>query len=91
MSIQEIPDPSPAGARPPMLAGLAHAVAQVLGGAAAAAGLYLLAGLAWTLVAGGLAVLVGSLVLEYLATRPPAPPPLTGEDVMRMATRGGDR
>lgn len=42
---------------------------QVGGGGAAAAGLYLLAGLAWALLAGGLAVAAVAIAVEWRGGR----------------------
>lgn len=59
------------------LAGVALPVVQVLAAVAAVAGLYLLTGLAWTLLAVGLLVLAATTVAELLPLlRRPGPPPV---------------
>ncbi len=51
-----------------------HGIVQVLGAAAVVAGVYLLCGLAWALLAGGVALTGTSVLVEYLSRpRPPAP------------------
>jgi hypothetical protein len=47
---------------------------QLAGGVAALAGLYLLVGLAWTLLVGGAVALAGFTLLEMLAAPRPAEP-----------------
>lgn len=47
-----------------IVAGFAPTAAQFAGGGAATAGLYLLAGLGWTLLAAGLAVAAVSVLAE---------------------------
>jgi hypothetical protein len=84
MSTAETPDSTPATARPPNVAGVVHGLVQLAGLTVLVVGLVVLVGWAATCVIVGPIVLVGSLVLEYLATRPPRP--LGGPTVP-----GGDR
>jgi len=77
------PSPQPADERPPTSAGWAGTLVQLVALAALVAGVHLLAGLGWALVIGGTLVLVGSVLVEYLATRPPRPAPAPAP--------GGDR
>jgi len=72
MAIQT-PDPHPAAAGPPTAAGWAHGLVQLAGLVALVVGLVVLVGWPLTLVIVGPIVGVGSVVLEYLATRPPRP------------------
>lgn len=77
------PDPQSVAARPPTAAGWASTVSQLSALVAILGGVYLLTGLAWTLVVGG--VLVGgvSVLVEFLAARSTRPPV--------ASTPGGER
>lgn len=73
------PDPRPASVRPPTGAGRAHALAQFIGLAAVVTAVAVLAGWPWALLLGGALLAAGSLLTEYLATRPPPPDSTGGE------------
>jgi hypothetical protein len=72
----EFPEIAPEPDRTPRdRAGFVLGVAQALAGLAAAAGVYLLAGLAWALVIVGTVCLVLLVLVDWLRTRPPRPAP----------------
>ena len=51
-----------------------HSIVQVLGLGALGAGLYLVFGIGIALIVIGVLVVGGSVLIEYLAARPAAPP-----------------
>lgn len=55
--------------------GAVFGLLQLVGALGATAGVYLLLGLAWSLVIVGTAVLALATVAEHLTTRPPPAPP----------------
>jgi len=57
---------------------------QLAGGVAALAGLYLLVGLAWTLLAGGVVALVVFTALEAISERSPVVPEPAPEPVSEL-------